>query len=297
MVQSVIELEPLGTVPDRFPNELVRLILEISARSDGKTALNIFLAVSGHDRKWIEPIVYAHIVIHSHRNAALFLKVMPAKPRGFFATHVKSIAIGDSVTLQQSRAILAGCSQSVVDFAVWGNTRNPTIFLPFIRSRTLRRLSLKAQHASELSFPPTLLASLTHLMVLDGPYSWFQMREAVRWTKWRETNNLEYRRATVLFRSLTHFGVCSKNWGSMQAILKVAVNLRYFLVIVPPNVKTNMIAHRIEEIGDRRVVLLQYSQTVDNWDASARGEESVWERAEKLVTEGYFTEYGRKWKH
>ncbi|KAF5376234.1 hypothetical protein D9615_008565 [Tricholomella constricta] len=285
------------SVPDRFPEELQRFIFETAARADAWTARQLVL-VARHVRNWIEPILYECILIRCQRDAALLFETIGSKNRGFFAAHVKYLGIGDTVTFQQAKAILAVCSHSIVDFAVWGNTRNPTIFFPFIRSHHIRRLSLKSQHPSELTFPPSLLSSLTHLMILDGPYSWFQMREAARHTKSCDTTDPEYCNAVALFRSLTHFGVCSQNWGSTQAILKVAENLKYFVVIVPPQFKaTAIIAQRIEEIGDRRVVLVEHSHTVESWKASVRGETSVWERAERLVKEGYFAEHGdvRKW--
>ncbi|KAF8069962.1 hypothetical protein FPV67DRAFT_994905 [Lyophyllum atratum] len=284
-------------VPDRFPDDLQRLIFEIAARADGKTARRLVL-VARHVRKWIEPILYECLIIRSQREGTLLFETIGSKPRGFFATHVKSLAIGDSVTFQRSKAILAACSQNIVNLAVWGNTRNPTIFLPFIRSQNIRRLSLMSQHSSELSFPPSLLSSLTHLMILDGPYSWFQIREAARHRKSSDVTDPEYHNAIALFRSLTHFGVCSQNWGRAQTILKVAGNLKYFVVILPPHFRaTTIIAQRIQEIGDRRVVLVEHTHTMESWEASVRGEAGIWERAEKLVKEGYFAEHGdvRKW--
>jgi len=84
----------------------------------------------------------------------------------------------------------------------------------------------------------------------------------------------------------------------MQTVLKVAENLKYFVVVVPPGFRAaTVIAQRIKEMGDRRVVLVEHSHTIENWEASVRGEVGVWERAEKLVKEGYFAEHGkvRKW--
>ncbi|KAG6905911.1 hypothetical protein DXG01_016967 [Tephrocybe rancida] len=283
----------------RFPDELQRVIFEIAARADGTTARQLVL-VARHVRTWIEPILYECVIVRSQQHASSLSETISAKPPGFFEPIVKSLGISDSVTLQQSKTILAACSQNVVNFAVWVNARNPTVFLPFIRSHTIQRLTLKAQpqHPSELCFPRTLLASLTHLMILDGPYTWFQLREAARRAK--DPSDLDYKSATAQFRSLTHFAVCSQNWGSTQSILKVATNLKYFVVIVPPQFKAaGVIAQRIEEIGDRRMVLMEHEQTIENWEASIRGVRiGVWERAEKLVREGYFAEHGdvRQWK-
>ncbi|GLB45048.1 hypothetical protein LshimejAT787_1901260 [Lyophyllum shimeji] len=302
MLQPDAAAKQLGPiVPDGFPDELQRLIFETAARADRKTARQLVL-VARHVRKWIEPILYECIIIRTQRDATLLFEAIGKKPHGFLAANVKSLAIGDSVTFQQSKAILAACSQNIVDFAVWADARNPTIFLPFIRSHSVRRLSLKSQPRSELTFPPSLLSSLTHLMVLDGPYSWFQMREAARHTGCAHTGDPPYCVASSLFKSLTHFGVCSQNWGSTQSILKVAQNLRYFAVVVPPRFKpAAKIAERIREIGDRRVVLVEHDHTIENWEADVRGGSGVWEHAERLVRDGYFAEYGeirirRKWK-
>ncbi|KAG6843899.1 hypothetical protein H0H87_011907 [Tephrocybe sp. NHM501043] len=286
-----------GATQGRFPDELQRLIFETAARADGTTARQLVL-VARHVRTWIEPILYGCIIVRSQRHAAALFDTINTKPQDFFGPIVKSLAINDSVTLQQSKAILSACSENVLHFAVWVNARNPTVFLPFIRSHSIRRLSLKSAHASELCFPPTLLASLTHLVILDGPYTWFQMREVAQRVK--DLNKPKCQSATAQFQSLTHFAVCSQNWGMAQPILKVAVNLKYFVVIVPPQFKAApVIAQRIQEIGDQRMVLVEHSHTIDNWEASIRGTRiGVWERAEKLVQEGYFAEHGdvRKWK-
>ncbi|KAG6840113.1 hypothetical protein C0991_008903 [Blastosporella zonata] len=242
----------------------------------------------------IEPILYECVILRSQQHASALLDMINVKPRPI----VKSLGINDSVTLQQSKSILTACCENVVNVAVWSNTRNPTVVLPFIRSHSIRRLSLRSQEPSELSFPPPLLASLTHLMIVDGPYSWFQIREAVRRAK--DPSDPECLSATAQFRSLTHFAACWQNWGTMQSILKVAMNIKYFVVIVPPQFKAApVIAQRIQEIGDRRAVLVEHSQTMENWEASIRGVRiGVWERAEKLVKDGYFAEHGevrRKW--
>lgn len=220
---------------------------------------------------------------------------MRTKPRGFFDENVRSLAFGSSVTFQQAKPILAECSRRITDFAVWGENRNPSVFLPFVLSLNLRRLSLKSQNASELNIPPAVLSSLTHLIILDGPYSWYHLRNAIHLVKSTDTSSPDSRDATAMFQSLTHFGVCSQNWGGTQSILKVAKNLKYFAVIVPPHFKAStIIGQRIAELGDRRVVLVEYSQTIENWEASVRGGQSVWDRVEKLVADGRFSEQGEE---
>ncbi|KAG6896566.1 hypothetical protein C0992_007417 [Termitomyces sp. T32_za158] len=285
-----------GTAQGRVPDELQRVIFETAGR-DNSVARQLIL-VSRNVRTWIEPILYECIKIRSQQHAEAFFKTIAVRPQGFFGPIVTSLAIGDSVTLQQSKAILAACSQNLVNFAVYTNARNPSIFLPFVRSHSVRQLSLKSTHCAELSFPPALLASLSHLMILDGPYSWFQMREAVRNAKNAIKSGCPSTTAHS-FLSLTHFATCSQNWGSTQPLLKLAAKLRYFVVVVPPCSKAApVIAQRILEIGDRRMVLVEYSPTIENWESSMRGSmPSVWERAEKLVEDGYFAENVdvRKW--
>ncbi|KAG6899152.1 hypothetical protein C0993_000225 [Termitomyces sp. T159_Od127] len=273
-----------GTAQGRVPDELQRMIFETAARGDDTVARQLIL-VSRNVRT-------------CQQHAEAFFETIVVRPQGFFSPIVTSLAIGDSVTLQQSKAILAACSQSVVNFAVYTNARNPSIALPFIRSHSVRQLSLKSTHCAELSFPPTLLANLSHLTILDGPYSWFQMREAVRNAKNAIKSGCLGTTAHP-FMSLTHFATCSQNWGSTQPLLKLAAKLRYFIVVVPPYFKAApVIAQRIQEIGDRRMVLVEYSPTIDNWESSIRGTTpGIWERAEKLVEDGYFAENVdvRKW--
>jgi hypothetical protein len=39
-------------------------------------------------------------------------------------------------------------------------------------------------------------------------------------------------------------------------------------------------------------VLVEYSQTIENWEMGVRGGKSVWDRVEGLVAEGRFAEQG-----
>ncbi|KAG6809107.1 hypothetical protein H0H92_001576 [Tricholoma furcatifolium] len=277
------------SIQGRLPEDLQRLIFEGAARTDSKTARRLVL-VARHVRTWIEPILCECVIVRTQQHASALLETINAKPQAFRPI-VKSLAIGDSVTLQQSKAILAECSQNVANFAVWANARNPAVFLPFIRSHSVRQLTLKSHHPSELSFPPTLLTSLTHLTLLGGPYSWFQMRDAARHVR-RNSDPDRCDSVMTQFHSLTHFAVCSQNWGSMQPILKVAPNLRCFVVVVPPQFKhAHVIAQRIQETGDRRIVLVEYEQTIEDWEDCLRGtRSSIWERAEKLVESDRFTD-------
>ncbi|KAF9462356.1 hypothetical protein BDZ94DRAFT_1166034 [Collybia nuda] len=303
---------PGGTVaPHDFPTDVQRLIFEIAARRDGRCALQLVL-VARHVRSWIDPILYECIIVRTQHEASALLETMCTKPPGFFDGPVRALAFGSTITFQQAKPILATSSSHITDFAVWGESRNPSVFLPFVRSTTLRRLSLRAQNAAELNIPPAVLSELTHLVVLGGPYSWYHLRNAIHIVKACASVGdagasasapvtgptaptaapaSDTAAATRMFQSLTHFGVCSQNWGSTQAILKVAKHLKYFAVLVPPHYKAApTIRQRIAELGDRRVVLVEYEQTVGSWEVDVRGGASVWDKVERLVGEGRFSE-------
>ena len=237
----------------------------------------------------IEPILYETIIIRSKLGASRLLETMNTKPPVFFEANVKSLAFGNSVTVLQAKAMLVKCSPLIVNFAAWGF---PSIFLPFIRLPSLRHLSLVAHFQSELNIPPGTLLSLTHL-VLHGPYRWHHLRNAIHHLKHTDEDHTDYITATALLPNLTHFGVDSQNWGSAQSLLKIAKNLKYFAIIVPTQSKAlGTINSRIVELGDRRVVLVEYDLDIENWETSVRGGAGIWDRVEQLVNSGHFSEQG-----
>ena len=228
----------------------------------------------------IEPILYNTLVVRRKLDASRLLETMKTKPPMFFDANVRSLAFGSTVTFLQAKAILANCSQQIVNCAVWGFDRNPSIFLPFIRFPSLRRLSLTSHSPSELNIPPGILSSLTHL-ILGGPYTWYHLRNALHHLKHTDEDHTDHITATALFPNLTHFGVDSQNWGSAQSLLKVATNLKYFAIIVPLQFKAmSTITQRIAELGDRRVVVVEYNYSIENWEGSARGGVDLWDRVE-----------------
>ncbi|KAG6836546.1 hypothetical protein H0H93_006926 [Arthromyces matolae] len=313
---AIAESAGIAIVSGRVPHELQRSIFETAARDDTKVARRLAF-VSKHVRAWIEPILYECIILRSRRHVSALSDTISIKPKGFFTPIVHSLAIGDSLTLAQSKTILAACSQNIVNLAVWSNTRNPTVFLPFVKSHCIRRLALRSHQPSELSFPPTLLASLTHLMILEGPYTWFQLREAARNVKLNNNTTSTTKcpattpdpnpntTTTTQFNSLSHFAVSPQTWGLTQPLLNtlLAPNLKYFVILVPSCYKAKqVIAERVREIGDRRMVIVECEVTMENWEGAVRGREnlkgSVWEGEEKgvwgvaakMVREGRFAQ-------
>jgi hypothetical protein len=206
---------------------------------------------------------------------------MKTKPPMFFEANVRSLAFCSRVTFLQAKAILTKCLQ-IVNFAVWGFDCNPSIFLPFIHCSSLRRLSLTSHSPSELNIPPGILSSLTHL-ILDGPYTWYHLRNAIHHLKHTNEDHTDHITATALFPNLTHFGVDSQNWGSAQSVLKISKNLKYFAIIVPLQFKAiPTITQRITELGDRRVVVVEHDYNIENWESSVRGGVDLWDRVEQL---------------
>lgn len=276
------------SVPPSFPDELQRLIFEIAARKSGVCALKL-VVLDRRVRIWIEPIIYESIVVRNKLSASRLLETMKMKPPMLFDANVRSLAFGSTVTFLQAKAILEKCSRRIMNFAVWGFDRNPSIFLPFIRLPSLRRLSLTSHSPSELNIPPGVLSSLTHL-ILDGPYTWYHLRNAIHHLKHTDEDHTDHITATALFPNLTHFCVDSLNWGSAQSLLKIAKNLKYFAIIVPLRFKAiPIITQRIVELGDPRVVVMEHDYNIKHWEGSVRGGADVWDQVEQLVNKGCFT--------
>lgn len=181
------------------------------------------------------------------------------------------MAFSKDITVQQTRAVLEACAHplgSLSSFAAWGvRSTNPAIFLPLVRSPSLTSLWLiqpsyrsvnlstclrQSPFTSELSIPPAMLASLTHLVVFGYHYNWFQLRQAVQHlrvsTSTTTTSSKAYLAASASlntrnvdrsnaatpahFASLTHFATCEWNWHTTHPLLRVAKNLKCLAVVV-----------------------------------------------------------------
>lgn len=89
-----------------FPPEIVRFIVKHAAAICPQTTLNLTL-VSKTVRDWVEPTLYHTIILWTPHTVELFRIAFNAKPRSFFATHVRHLFIngepGSDIILACSR--------------------------------------------------------------------------------------------------------------------------------------------------------------------------------------------------
>ncbi|KAJ7058486.1 hypothetical protein C8F01DRAFT_1255639 [Mycena amicta] len=81
--------------PVRLVDDTIRIILEMGAQDDRRTALQLVL-VSRTVRNWIDLVLYETIHLRRQRTTDNFLRTIETsrtKPRSFFATQVKSLSI------------------------------------------------------------------------------------------------------------------------------------------------------------------------------------------------------------
>ncbi|KAJ7157140.1 hypothetical protein C8R46DRAFT_1293591 [Mycena filopes] len=161
------ELEGMDIV---LPAELQREIFEIAIRSphtnnEVKVDLKLSLSlVARHVLHWVDLVFYESVSVEQ---ADKFLRLIDAKPPGFFSTTVKSLLIEPLLSDEQTAGILSACS-GIESLAFWGTIMWGQIpeFPRLVNELPLRRLSAKFFHlATSIAFdpPPGWLQSLTHL--------------------------------------------------------------------------------------------------------------------------------------
>ena len=96
----------LGSPFSNFPPEIVCFIIEHAATMCPQTALTLTL-VSKAVCAWVEPILYHTVTLWTPHTVDLFRVAFDAKPRTFFATHVKNLFING----EHGSDIIQACSR------------------------------------------------------------------------------------------------------------------------------------------------------------------------------------------
>ncbi|KAJ7590313.1 hypothetical protein C8J56DRAFT_1048478 [Mycena floridula] len=188
-------LNPRPTRPC-FDSDLLRMMVEYTARTDRPTALSL-ARVSRQIQQWqvaekcvskekltgfrrTDPILYCEVVLRRNSMSQAFLRTLQnaAKPTGFFEQHVISLSI--SVEYQDNIAaqILSVC-RGVTNLTLW------TVACP-----NVNRHSVLAVEAAVTRLRPTKLSAYLH-HILRAPNPRFQLPFFQDITHLTITNHLE----------------------------------------------------------------------------------------------------------
>ncbi|KAE9392580.1 hypothetical protein BT96DRAFT_967386 [Gymnopus androsaceus JB14] len=232
-----------------LPVELGRSILEIAAREELKTALNLSL-VCRQLKEWIQPLVYEMVTLGSG-DIVLFLRTMEIFPPDFFArytcTGVSSLACW-------------------VDFL---GSSPPVPFPQLFHQLPLRRFSIEVTH-------------FRGIILLDC--TWIDSLTCLDLVFWDEDSillsELQYLPAlTHLALFLQHTDVED---SSLAYILSVTPALQVLCIVIDED-DLERFEHATRV--DPRIVCVPHPESVPDWEAPYRGLPDIWSHAEEVVEE------------
>ncbi|KAJ7673862.1 hypothetical protein DFH06DRAFT_750914 [Mycena polygramma] len=100
--------------------DILRVIFEMAARSDRRTALKLVL-VSQLVRSWVDIVLYETVYLYRQRTSNNFLRTIETsttKSRAFFSMHVKSLCVLFDMPMDHIMRVTATCS-GVINLTTW----------------------------------------------------------------------------------------------------------------------------------------------------------------------------------
>ncbi|KAF5386456.1 hypothetical protein D9757_005926 [Collybiopsis confluens] len=252
-----------------LPVELQRSILEVTARMDLKTALNLSL-VCHQLHEWIQPLIYEMVTL-GRGDVALFLRTMAMFPADFFVRYVKRLCLTVSVRPHDARTILQTCT-GVSNLACWVDFMGISPASPFrhlFYPLPLRRLSIEVGHFRQLGFSECVwTGSLTCLDIVfwdQGPLVLSELRFL-----------------PSLARLSLYLSQSDVDEPSLLSILSATPTLQILVLVVEED-DLDRFEHTTRI--DPRIVCMPHPPTVPDWEAPHRGLPDLWSHAEEIVDE------------
>ncbi|KAF7290376.1 SET domain-containing protein [Mycena chlorophos] len=276
--------------------DILRLILEMAAQDDRRTAIKLVL-VSRTVQEWIDLVLYNSIYLRRQRTTDNFLRTIETsltKPRSFFATRVKSVSILFDMRPEDVVRLSSVC-RGIENITSWylpspafpGTTarRRPSPLSCLMFSLRPRRISswhgIVASPDPHFSLP--FFSAVTHLTIVNV---WEE------WASWPWPGNA--------LPSLTHlsldytFGARTLPCGEVMrigdttmAILSMCCpalrvcGLRIDQLETAPSVLE--LASYFECRNEPRVVLYRHREPFQIREAHSPSEKRVWAALEKAV--------------
>lgn len=182
---------------------------------------------------------------------------------------------------------------------------NPTRYLNHILSSSIQQLSLISGPSAHrhgygdhpFNIPTDILFSLTHLVVVSG----------IPWLHWEDLSNALSMRSSGppspmglasldAFQNLTHFAVSYNLWENTAPLMKIASNLRYFVILENNDaIQHAPLIKSVRELGDRRFIVMNLAHFEDEAKADSRNIPRFWMRVEELVEMQYLSDCKDRW--
>ncbi|KAF8902933.1 hypothetical protein CPB84DRAFT_1905429 [Gymnopilus junonius] len=295
------------TTFEDLPVELHREIFEFAARLDGRCAFRL-TQVARYVHVWIQPILYERVVLRSPEAAKTFIRTLRSKPFRYFEPLIKSLAFDSSIPTAQAKPILVECSKRLILLSIFREGDSPGIFMPFISSPILRRLTLvergpKSEHPRRVyKIRPEVYSSLTHLVIVSDLHQslWDNLSTNACIRPWGTPEN--EKAGKLALQSLTHLAVTvNAIYGEMEIdlIRQVAEKLRYLALLEPSNIATGkheQLLMFLRAMDQRFIVLIRDMGSADSWQVDDCFRPSqFWTKVENLVDSGYVSDRGDRW--
>ncbi|KAJ6472914.1 hypothetical protein C8R47DRAFT_722034 [Mycena vitilis] len=267
--------------------DILRVIFEIAARSDRRTALKLVL-VSQLVRSWIDTVLYETVHLYRQRTSNNFLRTIETsttKPPAFFSTHVKSLCVLFDMPVDHIMRVTAICSGAInlttwfISSGLWPAAGfRPLSHLMF----SLRPRRLAAWHGVLCSPDPhftlPFFSQITHLTVVN---IWEE------WTAWPAFSlpALTHLSLDFTFGSRTLAGeellIISE---SVAAILLACAHVRVCALRVDQPEDSPTITWMVEHFRtELRVVAYRHREPFQIREAHSSMEAGIWDDLEAAV--------------
>ncbi|KAJ6565003.1 hypothetical protein DFH09DRAFT_474799 [Mycena vulgaris] len=278
-VRSDVPTGNVVLIPD-----ILRVIFEIAATADRRTALNLVL-VSHLVQNWIDIVLYKTVQLYRQRTSNNFVRTLETSPksRAFFATHVKSLCILFDMPVDHVVRITSVC-YGIENLTTWflraPHSGPPGIplshFMFFLRPRRLSAWH-GVLHSPDPHLALPFFSRVTHLTVVN---IWED------WTTW----------PAFFLPALTHLSL-DFTFGSralseddiilisqaVTTILLACVHVRVCALRVDQAAASPTIAAMMDRLSDPRVVFFQHREPFQIREAHSDVEAGIWAALERAV--------------
>ncbi|KAJ7186405.1 hypothetical protein C8R46DRAFT_274789 [Mycena filopes] len=275
--------------------DTLRLIFEMAARADKRTALNLVL-VSRRVESWIGIVLYESVQLPRQRTSNKFLRTLltsSTKSSAFFGTHVKSLCILYDMPWDQLVRVTAIC-HGIQNLTTWflpaprsGPITHPLAYFLF----SLRPKKLAAWHgvlhSPDPHFELPFFSQITHLTVVNI------------WEEWTVWPNFVLPTLTHISLDFT-FGLRVLEAEEMErvceavgAILRTCVRVRVCALRVDQPADAPTIASMMDRLRyEPRAVFFRHHEPFQIRRANSEAERGIWAALEGAVERNL--RYGRR---
>ncbi|KAJ7435811.1 hypothetical protein B0H11DRAFT_2215731 [Mycena galericulata] len=266
--------------------DILRMIFEVAARADRRTALNLAL-VSHRVGSWVDIVLYCTVRLSRQRTTNNFLRTIETsttKSTAFFSTHVKSLCILFDMPMDQVVRITSIC-RGIQNLTTWflSTPRTSSPALPLAHCMfSLRPRKLSAWHgvlsSPDPCFALPFFSRITHLTVVNIWEEW------TTWPRFADLPALTHLSLDFTFgsRTLTNDEILRIS-EAITGILAACVNVRACGLRVDQPAESPTISAMLGTLLDSRVVLFTHQEPFQVREAHSEMEQRIWAALDAIV--------------